>query len=83
MIDDLVAGQKQEIAEHDLGDRQVAAQREPGRDRHDGGFGNRRRENAIGEFRRQAARDLEGAPIGIEHVLAQHDHPLVVSHGGP
>ncbi len=83
VIDDLVAGEKQEIAEHDLGDRQAAAQREPGRDRDDRGLGNRRGKNAIGELRGQAARDSEGAPIGVEHVLAQHDDPLVVGHGGP
>ena len=74
VVDDLVEGERHEIAEHDLDDRPVAGHREPGSHAHDGRFADRRRQHPIGIGGGQAARDLEGAAVGVRDVLAQHQH---------
>ena len=61
VVDDLVEAERQEVAEHDLGDRPVAGQRQAGGDAGDRALADRRRAHAVGEVGAQAARDLEGA----------------------
>ena len=70
-VDDLVEAERDEVAEHDLDDRPVAAQREPGGDAEDRRLADRRREHAVGPAGREPLADLEGAAVRVEQVLAE------------
>ena len=78
VVDDLVEAERQEVAEHDLGDRAVAGEGEPGRHAGDRALADRRRAHPVREVRAQPARHLEGAAVRVDDVLAEQDHPLVV-----
>ena len=77
VVDDLVEGKRHEVAEHDLDDRPIAGHRQPGGDADHAGLADRGGQHPVRVSGRQAARDLEGAAVGIGDVLAQHDHPRI------
>ncbi len=80
MIDDLVAGERREVTKHQLGDWAHAPQRQPDGRACDGLLADGRREDALGKARREALRRLEGAAVGVQNVLAQHDNGGVIRH---
>ena len=70
-VDDLVEAERDEVAEHDLEDRPLAAQRHPGGDAEERRLGDRGRQHAVGVGVAQALRHLEGAAVRVEDVLAE------------
>ena len=77
LVEDLVAGAAHEVGVHQLGDHPAPFQRVADRGADDGGFRDRRIEQAVvGESFRQAAVDGEGAaPVAV--LLAEGDHGRV------
>src|SRR5579862_9869741 len=71
VVGDLVKGKGDEVAEHDLDDRPIAAYGKAVRNANDSGLGNRRGEHAVGKTGGKAAIDLKGPAIGIENVFAE------------
>ena len=73
-VHDLVEAEGDEVAEHDLDDRPVAAQREAAGDPEHPGLGDRRRQDAVGPARAEAGAHLERAAVRVEQVLAEEVH---------
>ncbi len=77
MIDDLIGGQGDEIAKHDLHNRAQAAQSHPRSHADDPGLGDGRGPHPFGESFGEAARHLERPAIGVEQVFAEEDNALI------
>ena len=73
MVHQLIAGQEEEVAKHDLGDGAQSSQRQARGQTNNRGFGDRCRQDPIRIGRRQPLRHLERATVGIEDVFSEDD----------
>ena len=83
LVDDLIEGRIDEVAELDLRHRPQPVHRHSDRGADDARLGQRRVDDAVGaELLDESQRGAEDA-AELAHVLAQHHHPRVAAHLDP